>query len=346
MNKAEFYTEINKLFPIQQTESKPFPEYIKSLLQRYRDLVDQLDEREFQNPLKPKAIENIEKLINQINKAVYFVHCGKHVRAYDALDVIIGKTELCFHLFKTDNNHNFYRMRPIEEGVRFHRKDMFHIPNDMRTIVKTQRYSVPGYPCLYLGFSIQACWEEMHRPQIAKCMFNRFELVKDIRMLSLELPDEKQWSADSDRYLQIFPLILACMVQVYKPNDVYKPEYTIPQLLTEWIITHDNLKMKDVMGVSYTSVHINSDFNFPRKIYNNLAIPIRNVENGKYCDVVSGYFKLTEPTSEEIERIKVGSFNEVYDMDNDPIEENYRCSLFGMLEKALQSKEYPTESVI
>lgn len=40
------------------------------------------------------------------------------------------------------------------------------------------------------------------------------------------------------------------MVVVKNPNDIYKPEYSITQLLTEWIISNNNSenKKKRFMG--------------------------------------------------------------------------------------------------
>ena len=62
-------------------------------------------------------------------------------------------------------NVTFYRMRMIDERrTNISYKEMFHIPINNRRSVKTQRYSTPGFPCLYLGNSIYGCWEEMGRP--------------------------------------------------------------------------------------------------------------------------------------------------------------------------------------
>lgn len=42
------------------------------------------------------------------------------------------------------------------------------------------------------------------------------------------------------RTLYFFPLLLSCMVVVSNRDDVFKPEYIIPQLVTEWVITHND----------------------------------------------------------------------------------------------------------
>lgn len=61
-----------------------------------------------------------------------------------------------------------YRMRRMENRRDVSNKDLFHIPLNKRGIVNTNRYSAPGYPCLYLGTSIYACWEELGRPPMSQ----------------------------------------------------------------------------------------------------------------------------------------------------------------------------------
>ena len=45
---------------------------------------------------------------------------------------------------------------------------MFHIKYSLRSKVKTQRFSFPGLPCLYLGASSYVCWLELNRPAFDK----------------------------------------------------------------------------------------------------------------------------------------------------------------------------------
>ena len=63
----------------------------------------------------------------------------------------------------------------------YSRKKLFHIPFELRHIVATQRYSIPGLPCLYLGSSLWACWEELGRPDFNKLHVARFALAADMR---------------------------------------------------------------------------------------------------------------------------------------------------------------------
>lgn len=63
---------------------------------------------------------------------------------------------------------------------------MFHIPITMRRQVGTERYSIPGYPCLYLGNSIYVCWEEMNRPLMSSCWVSRLKNTEELELEELE----------------------------------------------------------------------------------------------------------------------------------------------------------------
>lgn len=239
-------------------------------------------------------------------------------------------------------------MRTNEKKERFTRKDLFHIPLNKRGLVSTQRYSMPGYPCLYLGKSLAACWEEMNRPSLDNCMFSCFKTEKNMRVLSLRFPDAKEWGEDIylDQKLEIMPFIIACMIKVDDPNNIYKVEYTIPQLIMECLFPSDvKIKGEPLMGIIYSSVHLNKDFNFPRSIYDNIVIPVQNVESGKdYCPVLNDYFKWTEPTSEEFERIKYGTLMGWRKINEDDLD-NYNNSLFGLLEGKIKNYEFDNLSL-
>ena len=219
---------------------------------------------------------------------------------------------------------------------------------------------MPGYPCLYLGKSLAACWEEMNRPSLDNCMFSCFKTEKNMRVLSLRFPDAKEWGEDEylDQKLEIMPFIIACMIKVDDPNNIYKVEYTIPQLIMEHLFINNVLIKKEeepLMGIIYSSVHLNKDFDFPRSIYDNIVIPVQNVESGKeYCPVLNDYFKWTEPTSEEFERIKHGSlmgWEEIPKTNEEDLEMNeglkiYNNSLFGLLEEIISDdKNYEFDNL-
>ena len=166
-------------------------------------------------------------------------------------------------------------------------------------------------------------------------------------MLNLSILDRETFCSDVTEFksfLKRFPLIIATMIKVNKNKDFFKPEYIIPQLLMEWIIElHKSKKIDKTqkpIGIVYTSVHINKQLEFPQAVFYNFAIPAISPFSGKYSKELCDYFLLTEPTSEELEKVR-GTFSSasniyLYSKD-DP--NKYGSSLFGILEKQLRNEE-------
>lgn len=199
----------------------------------------------------------------------------------------------------------------LEEQYKLKAKDMFHIPLDKRGLVKTQRFSVPGYPCLYLAHTVYGCWEEMGRPFFGTTMVSRFESKMSFKVLDLRIPTKVMWNDNLTKCILFFPLVIACMIQVQNVTDSYKPEYLIPQLLTEWVITHNREMLdptqEEILGIVYTSAHKNDDFKYPLDNYDNYAIPVlKPLSGGKYCTRLTSLFKLTPPRYYDCEVLKRG----------------------------------------
>lgn len=79
----------------------------------------------------------------------------------------------------------FFRARLSENVVEFSSEDMLHIPFNKRHIVKSERFSIPGLPCLYLGNSSYACWVEMgcpadHRFNVAPILLDNTQKVLNL----------------------------------------------------------------------------------------------------------------------------------------------------------------------
>jgi hypothetical protein len=258
------------------------------------------------------------------------------------------------------NSKSFYRMRKMENRKNVPYMEMFHIPFDKRGIISTQRYSFPGYPCLYLGESIYACWEELGRPLMGESMVSRFECECELRLVDIRTPSYTDWNDNPEKYLLFFPIIIACSFKVSNENDSFKPEYIIPQLIMEIIIKYNRNVQEDkyVHGVYYSSVNKNEDFKFGNEKLYNLAIPVikplPTKRNSKYCEVLSTYFKLTSPTCAEFENGKsplLPIFVEdttlhIGDYKTNDETQRYKNSTYGLIEERLKDKDFfPLQSI-
>ena len=163
----------------------------------------------------------------------------------------------------------YYRIRGIREDDTFtlERKELFHIPHYKNYLVGTERYSMPGHPCLYLASQAELGWYECGKP--VKFAIAKFDIpqeednyLKFIDFSEKLMPlkhsfiswfhNEKDDIEDVRKYflkyLYTYPLRAACSVAVEHPGSKFIEEYVMPQLLLQWVV-----KDKDFDGIRYES---------------------------------------------------------------------------------------------
>ena len=324
----------------QKKYSDDFPKVLDRCLRDYLSILK--DEVEADDALYAKAKSNKDYMCRIVKSYMQ----GRHSTAYTQLkNVLKSNGDLYLTVVKKDET--FYRMRKFEKRRGLSRKDLFHIPMTKKRIIKTQRYSAPGYPCLYLGKSIYGCWEEMHRPDTERTLISCFKSQSHFNVLDLRLPTEEEFYADAERCLQAFPIIIACGIPVRNSDDVFKPEYIIPQLLIEWIIDRNSGKGEAILGVYYTSVNKNKDFYILDHEWDNLAIPVQDALSKKeYCPMLKELFYCTKPTCYEYEHIQ-GCINAtgywgdgLKRSDSDGLKDGYYWSMFSRIEELIEKNVF------
>ena len=109
-------------------------------------------------------------LVSEIKAKLDAYYDGKPYKAYHSLeDGLLSDLKDFYEVLNIRNfwpRENFYRIRIHKENFPIAIDNFFHIPFEKRGLVKTQRFSIPGFPSLYLGSSIYLCWEELNRPNI------------------------------------------------------------------------------------------------------------------------------------------------------------------------------------
>lgn len=122
------------------------------------------------------------KLLNAIDQYL----SGSAGKAYDEIEnlmeleivkanLIVLKKPLTEYQYSRKDKRSLFRVRESEEHLS-ERETMFHIPFHKRNLVKTQRYSIAGVPCLYLGSSLYVCWQEMGKPSLNKLFLSHFKI--------------------------------------------------------------------------------------------------------------------------------------------------------------------------
>ncbi|WP_113663748.1 hypothetical protein [Pedobacter nanyangensis] len=83
----------------------------------------------------------------------------------------------------------FYRCRKDILAGDADLKQILHVPFEKRSIAATGRFNLAGMPCLYLGKSVHACWEELNKPAFETIKASRFKIKEGADYKIYQLSD-------------------------------------------------------------------------------------------------------------------------------------------------------------
>lgn len=350
MNSKRIKEGIKKMFPCKWDGN-----FIISLDSLFKDYLSLLSEEECQSDI----IKEIDIICRTIVDSVSLIFEGCHGEAYGVFSRLMNDSVdniLSTGLFSLPNciqvheGGHWYRARE-SDCKELSVLDLFHYPLDKRGKVSSQRYSCPGFPCLYLSSSTYGCWEELGRPDFDALFFSSYRVRNAFRVLDLRIPDVDNYDEiQLSRTLKLLPLIIACSFCVNNTEDVFKPEYIIPQLLMETIISNNHKKIKDnktyldediIWGIMYTSIHISKDFNFGSKYLQNIVMPIIDTRNkSNYCSYLASSFDISTPMCFEYESMKRSVYRRY--LCSGSSSASYQETKMGYMESIMRNAEYKT----
>lgn len=238
-----------------------------------------------------KNIENIIKRCSIIKEIIESVYKGRRDLAVTMLYDTFFTDEIKVHFEKLEKDSvKLYRMRSANSFQAYTEKEMFHIPFSMRSKSNNERYSISGLPSLYLGSSSYICWEELKRPELSHVNVASYSPQTDVQVLNLTFPNKEEIVEFNQ--LCFLPLIIASDFAVLNPNDPFKPEYIIPELIMECLIRYRQEVLNDnvVLGIKYKSTSAKSEnlyFSATRKEYENkfynYVFPPIETNNKEHC---------------------------------------------------------------
>lgn len=294
--------------PIKEYLLGYFDEYIQSLetaLMR-PSICNLRDECYF---LLEEKIPVIKELCNNIIKIFDLYDSANMKSLYIHFDQMMKKVEnfLYVETIGSMGNEKCNRLFRIRVGDKeYSRLDMFHISMDNRQFIKSYRYSIPGYPCLYLSTGIELCWFECGMPKkfsyssfafniaenenvnLLSFIRNPVDLVSCLNNWYHNYPDEQdEIDLYLIKYIITHPIRTACSVQVVNRDSAFVQEYIFPQLLLLWVREQDNFD-----GIAYTTssaVEKAQEWN-----YFNIVFPAKDLKDG-YCEKLTKLFKVTKP---------------------------------------------------
>lgn len=142
-------------------------------------------------------------------------------------------------------------------------------------------------------------------------------------------------------YIITWPLIFVCSIRTEEKDNTFKPEYIIPQILMQFVRRNENIH-----GIKYFSNNIDYSKQNIGNFYN-IAIPVIEMKEKGYCNLLKGAFNMTESISvQKIEAVFGGQTStylhgEKYNDEIDKIEiikgkpRPYSDSLFHEMETQL-----------
>lgn len=237
------------------------------------------------NVIKTISKQEIDDFFKEIIEIYKKWISGEAFTAIQRLDTLLKKENLiCLteEEFEKNkfyiNSKVFFRGRKAEKSI-FNCYDMFHIPYDKRYLVGNQRFSLSGYPLLYLNASIDGVVAELdiNDNNFDDYVFSAFHFNKQANVYTLENPFKNFFLKKYDKrnnklYLEeeitkekiknkMYKFILASICcfekriqhkkQEQLGRNIFYEEYVIPQALTQV------LKLHNYDGVYYPSTRVN-----------------------------------------------------------------------------------------
>lgn len=185
MRVFEALNQMRNQLPLERTGSS----YIETLqyeFSEYISLLNDIDDVDFNalfrnegSPIiidltKRKFISFIKKVQQTISSIISIYYEGYPDEAYKLLENLLMRNKFapsrssvrCAYAnnYLNDQLGNFFLLEWREELINLYRmrisketlskEKMFHVPFNMREKVSSARFSIPGFPCLYLGTSV------------------------------------------------------------------------------------------------------------------------------------------------------------------------------------------------
>ncbi|WP_418202896.1 hypothetical protein [Anaerotignum faecicola] len=267
-----------------------------------------------------EQIDVIEKNASLLIEVLELYNKGRIVPASQkAFEVFENmKPQLMQRYSGAYRQETYFRIRSVNDSNLFllSRKELFHIPFNKNYLVGTERYSMPGHPCLYLASQAELCWYECGKPE--KFALSRFDIpqseddyMKFIDFSEKLMPlmhsffcwfhnegDVEQVRKYLLKYICTYPLRAACSIVVEHPGSRFIEEYTIPQLLLQWVLNDC-----DFDGIRYESC--NSSDEVKSFGGHNLVLVTNNFDKDGYDINLRANIKVGEPAVFDINSIKI-----------------------------------------
>lgn len=226
--------DLPKIFSNENKPGEDDP-YLTALKEAYNEYFEEIKDK--------SELVKVEKICKKIIKS-YTLWCDgkcfeglKHLKSI--LDDLIKNHDLIIDfkdVVKQNFGRPFFKARVSEpNNMSLDKKNMLHIPLNKRHLVKNQRFSISGCPCIYLGNSSYDCWVEMGKPEFSRFYVSSIMPSCMCNIKLLNLYDDGFTFSNGNRVF-IFPLIIAISFKNYDNTRSFKPEYVISSMIMSLIL--------------------------------------------------------------------------------------------------------------
>lgn len=200
--------------------------------------------------------------------------------------------------FRIEENQVFFRMRDEsindDKGHKIIVDNCWHVPYEKRHNAATCRFSLLGYPCLYLGDSKNTADAELDSLDVGKRRWvASFKLKRSVLLYDLRIPSEEDIdSKDSFGLFQLllnYPLIAICSAKSHRKG--FNEEYYFPQLFLHYLLSPGDGRALSYKGIAYSSTKWAGGYNIVLPAFYTEEIP---PEEG-YSQVLKDLFETDKP---------------------------------------------------
>jgi hypothetical protein len=297
--------------PKSYDNSITFLNFIEKSFKDYLEIIEKIDEGSIVEKLESikSKIHNLCEELIESYRQLYLGFVSKSYFHFDRGMQQIEKYLVSEHDARHPLSENKLLFRGRQSDRDLDRDGMFHLPFQLRHKATTQRFSIPGLPCLYLANSTYVCWEELDRPEYNNFYISRFEIKDYMKLNALDIsltPKSLATLINKTSYILEdgidgydsmildyiikWPLIFCCSIKVLNTDATFKPEYIIPQYLLDWVRQNKRLN-----AIKYFSVktHLNQDNDYSKFV--NIVFPVQEIKDTGYCSHLSSSFAYTNP---------------------------------------------------
>lgn len=297
----------------QDAIQKEIKKVIKDIAQNFQSVINIF--KYYENADPKSAQEELDDMMCRLGDGIF-------ISTIDDWIKIPSDKGTIWTYFRITPGKKFYRVRPVDGKnslIADNPDELFHIPLSKKALTNNERFSLAGFPGLYLSTMLPLAWQETGYPP--KYYFSEFQYEKmtferrdkddkeELRFLALYSPIEiynwgisvkynnfSLWLNVVMRYLRQYPIILACAFVNHSGKGTYKQEYVIPQMLMQWVQRNNST----VQGISYFTCVDQSTMNSGWCAYDIVIPAMKPFDNKKYSQKLRENFCWTKPKYYEI----------------------------------------------